>query len=914
MSLLTRTISGDILDAGKVGKTERSASMRNFNRKLAAFFVFCSVVLAMVIPAKRTEAASALLPTAANNLNVGLKRSSDVVSTNDGYMRVFCNGKTIGIEYYDDDFNIKSKKTIPMELNLWGGFYAGSDGYYVVEGQKNTVESDTAEVIRVIRYDSNWNRTGAASITSNPELFGGEVRYPFDYGCVEMTESNGTLYIVTGHEGYVDPAYNQGHQGFLMIAVNQATMTGKIVDCDLWHSFAQYIKSKDSDLYVLEQSEGSRNTKLSKYNTENLESTSLSVLNYGGSRDSAWAIACYASVDGMALSADHVLCLGTSIDQSNYDSVSSDTAHNIYLTVTPMSDFTESATRVVWLTNYTGGGKSFLGTKITKINDNRFMVSWEEYGSEGTASTDDSLSGSILHYVFVDGEGNKISKEYTASTPISDCQPVVKNSKVVYYASNENAVNFYSIDSVTGKADKKGYRVAGENAVWELKNGVLTISGTGAVSVDPEVRYRHPVSSALTGYSYSSSDNVWKPIRNQVEKIVIKKGITSIPEQAFAYFNNLQEVEIEPGLVSIGKEAFYGCNSLRKITIPSSVKTIGKDILWTGGYWIFNNSHVNYASIYTTFDSYAQKYAEKNGIFYKIDLSKAKVSGLKKSYIYNGKSQKPKVTVKLGNQTLKADRDFTVSYKNHKEVGTGMIYITGADDYYGKIALKFQISLPSKGTKLTDSKTKAVYVVTKKGAEVALSSGKNIDQSVLRIPSSIKLNGITYRVTSVKDYAFKNHKKIKKVIISGAVQSIGTGAFQGCTSLQTIQIGSQVKTIGTKAFYGCKKLNSVTLGKNVESIGDFSFADCTSLGKITLPTQVKKIGNSAFYNCTKMSDVTVQTEKLSSKNIGSKAFTKLGNNNSKKLTVKVPKNRWAAYRKAFLKRGLSSKTSVLKIK
>ena len=70
-----------------------------------------------------------------------------------------------------------------------------------------------------------------------------------------MTETNGTLYIVTGHEGYVDESVGQGHQGFLMIAVDQASMTGKIVSCDLWHSFAQYIKSQSSYLYVLEQSE-----------------------------------------------------------------------------------------------------------------------------------------------------------------------------------------------------------------------------------------------------------------------------------------------------------------------------------------------------------------------------------------------------------------------------------------------------------------------------------------------------------------------------------------------------------------------------------------------------------------------------------------------------------------------------------
>lgn len=93
------------------------------------------------------------------------------------------------------------------------------------------------------------------SITGNSNLFGGEVRYPFDYGCVEMTECNGKLFVVTGHQGYVDPMYKQGHQGFLMISVDENTMTGQIVKSDLWHSFAQYIVEKNSNLYVLEQSE-----------------------------------------------------------------------------------------------------------------------------------------------------------------------------------------------------------------------------------------------------------------------------------------------------------------------------------------------------------------------------------------------------------------------------------------------------------------------------------------------------------------------------------------------------------------------------------------------------------------------------------------------------------------------------------
>lgn len=377
--------------------------MKKTKKLTTLLFLFCSLFLCLTVFFQPAKAADSLAPAAQDNLNVSLRRTSDLVPVSDGYMRVFYKKTAVGIEYYDNSLQIKSRKEIALELPLWGGFYAGSDGYYLVEGQSNTTEDDTAEVIRVIRYDKNWKRNGAASITSNPDLFGGEVRYPFDYGCVEMSENNGKLYIVTGHQGYVDESVGQGHQGFLMIQVDQSSMTGKIVSCDLWHSFAQYIKSKDNYMYVLEQSEGSRCTKLSRYDRDTLEKTTIELFPYGGSRTSVWALNCYASVDGMAVSSDHVLCIGTSIDQSKYDQVTEDTPHNIYLTATPTSDFSQKATVTRQLTNFTNNGKSFMGVKITKISDNRFMISWEEYentddsSSENYASADDSLSSSTLH-------------------------------------------------------------------------------------------------------------------------------------------------------------------------------------------------------------------------------------------------------------------------------------------------------------------------------------------------------------------------------------------------------------------------------------------------------------------------------------------------------------------------------------
>lgn len=834
---------------GKREKKMKQRMQKKLQKNLKKLYLLCGCFLMLLFAGYPAKVSAAYVPTAWDNLEIGLRRGSDIVSIRDGYMRVFYKEKknTVGIEYYDDNFQIKSKREIPMELPVWGGFYAGSNGYYLIEGQANEAENNAAEVIRVIRYDFNWRRVGSARIISNPEIFGGKVRYPFDYGCVEVTENNGKLYIVTGHEGYVDPLFQQGHQGFLMVEVDTATMTGRIVAGDQWHSFAQYIKSDGKDLYVLEQSEGSRYMKLSKYNATTFEETSLNIFQYGGTQDSAWAIPCYASVDGMAMSANNILCLGTSIDQSQYNSVSANTPYNIYLTVTPKANFSEGATSVKWLTSYRGNGKRFKGARITKVNDNRFMISWEEVGSKGAASLDDSLSSGILHYLFVDGNGNKISTEYTAATSFSDCQPIVKGSKVVYYASNGNMVNFYSIDSVSGKVNKRIYRVAGEQSTWDFKDGKLTISGSGDMEVGSE------------------NSSAWAFLGDHAEKIVIGRGITRIPEKAFAYMDNLKEVVIEPGLTSIGKEAFAHCEKLEKITIPSSVTNIGEDVLWTG--WESGGRHLTSATICAPQGSYAIKYAKKHGISYQISLLEAKVSGIKKSYTYTGKKLTPKVTVKIGKKTLKENRDFTVSYKKNKKVGTASVIIKGCGTYDGTIVHKFKIVSSAKGTKLTDKKTGTVYTVTG-GSTVALKEQKNTSKTTVTVPSRIKIKGVTYQVTSIAKNAFKNNRKLKKVVIPKSVTSIGAGAFEGCSALKSVELGGQVKSIGSRAFYNCKAMTSLT----------------------------------------------IRTSKLSAKNVGSKAFTNVGRKELRKLKVKVPAQKLSSYKKMLRSKGLSSKAKVLKIK
>ena len=99
-------------------------------------------------------------------------------------------------------------------------------------------------------------------------------------------------------------------------------------------------------------------------------------------------------------------------------------------------------------------------------------------------------------------------------------------------------------------------------------------------------------------------------------------------------------------------------------------------------------------------------------------ISKAKVS-YTKSFTYNGKTKKPKVTVTYGKVTLQKGKDYTVTYQNNTAIGVGSIVIKAkaGSGYTGAKTVKFKI-LPAKvkgvkAAKVTSSAAKLTWSAVK---------------------------------------------------------------------------------------------------------------------------------------------------------------------------------------------------------
>lgn len=119
----------------------------------------------------------------------------------------------------------------------------------------------------------------------------------------------------------------------------------------------------------------------------------------------------------------------------------------------------------------------------------------------------------------------------------------------------------------------------------------------------------------------------------------------------------------------------------------------------------------------------------------------------------------------------------------------------------------------------------------------------------ISIPSTVRYNGVTYRVTSIWANAFKKKSR-----------------------LTTVSIGHNVSVIGKNAFYKCKKLKKVTIG-----------------------TGLTQINPGAFRGIKKGCTITIRSLKLK------KVYGRI-NQSTSRMTVRVPKKKYAAYRKLLRKK------------
>lgn len=178
-----------------------------------------------------------------------------------------------------------------------------------------------------------------------------------------------------------------------------------------------------------------------------------------------------------------------------------------------------------------------------------------------------------------------------------------------------------------------------------------------------------------------------------------------------------------------------------------------------------------------------------------------KVTAIGDSAFANQKNLKSAVIGKyvasIGNRAFQNDKKLVkITFK-----GTAVKKI-GKDAFKNiskKAVFNMKKTFTAKNLKYKITKcTASLKQVTITGASKKLTS--------IKMPATVKFNGMTFKVTAVNKKAFKNQKKLKSVVVSKYVKSIGSEAFSGAKKLAKIKFsGTAVKSIGKNAFKSIKK-------------------------------------------------------------------------------------------------------------
>lgn len=379
-----------------------------------------------------------------------------------------------------------------------------------------------------------------------------------------------------------------------------------------------------------------------------------------------------------------------------------------------------------------------------------------------------------------------------------------------------------------------------------IKNGVCTVSGKGAMTDD-------------TSYN------------KKIKKVIIKDGVTSLPEEAFAGCLKLKEISIADSVKSIGPGAFMQTD-LREITIPNSVKKLGNSVLSSckkltkvkmpGNVKIIYGSDEYFPVFQFDVDSPVKTIeltsslnleifmylSAENIVVSKNDPKYTSIDGL--LYSKDGKS-----LVRIPNLRKEA-----VIADGCEEFCTTAVEWAGDDDgdpYMGCEDLK-TIVLPESIRTINTKKH-----LTRWGTS-SYAEEHHTDKTDY-ITFTIANKNMPWEQVSLLHKKFNTpyetlQKEVPAVFGPGAEQGFitpkdGTVLLKYVGKDDNVCIPQEITKIEKNAF-ASSTLKNVVFPEGLEKIGENAFANCKKLTKVTIPKSVDIIDQDAFSKCKNLKKIT----------------------------------------------------------
>ena len=337
---------------------------------------------------------------------------------------------------------------------------------------------------------------------------------------------------------------------------------------------------------------------------------------------------------------------------------------------------------------------------------------------------------------------------------------VIAPVKNTYAAVSENTA-VYGVQTQADDGTTSGTCGAdedGANATWTLdENGVLTISGTGAIK----------------GFSFSSSSL-------SIKEVVVKEGITEIGRRTFQNCAQIQTVTLPESLTTLEEGTFLGCSGLKKITIPKNCETIGNHAF----YYCSGLEEISVADGNPVFDSRGD--------------CKALIDSQSNTLLLGGKN-----SVVPDGVTAIAEYAFAYTGITEMTIPDSVIRI----DEYAFCACKQlkSVVLPANITSIE----KDTFRDCSSLETVNLPEGLKTIGNAAFESSGLQAVTIPAAVDSIGNVAFSSCKSLTEIVIPKGVTQIPYRCFDECDNLTSIVLPGSIEVIDVYAFDACYQLDTV---------------------------------------------------------------------------------------------------------
>lgn len=376
---------------------------------------------------------------------------------------------------------------------------------------------------------------------------------------------------------------------------------------------------------------------------------------------------------------------------------------------------------------------------------------------------------------------------------------------------------------------------------------------------------------------------------NRIRVLTIGSGLEVIPEEAFAYNNDMLIVNFSEGLKEIAPNAFCKAGSITKLQLPGTLTTIGNGAFYgvdvceleipdgvktlgecscgvpallTIGSGVtnidvnafgFENLHVlrvkastppNVSAPFSNYD--------------KEDLTVIVNNGCLNKYTSNSRWKN------FDNIIEESSSDITVYMTGDYSLAEEIRTTTG---FMPSCVAKMKVVGPLTSNDMRIISENMISLLSLDMSEVTnveTIPGNQFDGSLLtdiKLPENLKgigssafancsllqIDRLPDGITSIGVNAFSNSPRIAFTSLPASLESLGGGAFYGCIGLRNITTSEDLTSMGEGVFNNCTLLETVDLSASeITEIPNDAFNGCSNLDEVVLPESVTSIGNSSF--------------------------------------------------------------------